>query len=378
MAAKGTVRLYLGTRKGAYIVESDRARKKWKVKGPFHEGRDVYHLAPDPRHEGTVYAAVNSSWWGPMLMKSTNGGGKWTELAPPNMPLTKERPPPGSPEAEKEKRPITNLWHIEPGSVDEPNTVFLGVDPASLYRSENGGKSWEGVRGINEHETRPKWNPGAGGMCLHTILLDPTRPKRLYVGISAAGTFRSDDGGEHFRPVNKGVLISFLPKKNPPFGQCVHKVARDPSDPDTFYRQDHDGIYVSHDAMESWKHVGAPLHDDFGFVVTAPESMPGNAFFAPLNSQGAMPRTFSKHQIQVYRWNDRAGKFSPTIRGNPWPGDIGTHRDAMASDRLDPAGIYLGTTTGQLFFTNDGAQNWGQVPYLFPGIHAVVATPPPA
>jgi hypothetical protein len=374
MAKKETVRLYLGTRKGGYIVESDRARKKWAVKGPFQEGRDVYHVVADPRHEGTVYAAVNSGWWGPMLMRSTNGGAKWTELAPPNMPISTARPAPGTPEAEK--RPITNLWQIEPGRPEEPKTVYLGVDPASLFRSDDLGKSWEGVAGINEHETRPKWNPGAGGLCLHTILLDPTRPKRMYVGISAAGTFRSDDGGEHFRPVNQGVKVSFLPDKNPPFGQCVHKVAFDPSNPDTIYRQDHDGIYVSHDAMESWKHVGGPLSDDFGFVVTAPTAMPGNAFFAPLNSGGAMPRTFSAHQIQVYRWNDKTRKFSATIRGNPWPGDIGTHRAGMASDSLDPAGIYLGTTTGQLFFTNNGAKSWGLVPYLFPSIHSVTATSP--
>jgi hypothetical protein len=374
MATKETVRLYVGTRKGGYVVESDRARKKWRVKGPFHEGRDVFHVSPDPRHEGTVYAAVNSGWWGPMLMKSTNGGAKWTELAPPNMPVVKKRPAPGTPEAEK--RPITNLWHIEPGLADEPKSVFLGVDPASLYRSDDQGKSWEGVAGINEHETRPKWNPGAGGMCLHTILLDPTRPRRMYVGISAAGTFRSDDGGEHFRPVNTGVKISFLPEKDPPFGQCVHKVALDPANPDTIYRQDHDGIYVSHDAMESWKHIGGPLSDDFGFVVTAPKAMPGNAFFAPLNSRGAMPRTFKDHQVQIYRWNDTTRKFAPTIRGAPWPGDIGTHREGMTSDTLDPAGVYLGTTTGQLFFSNDGARSWGLVPYLFPGIHSVTASSP--
>jgi len=373
MAKKGTVRVYVGTRKGGYVVESDLARRKWNVKGPFHEGRDVFHVVPDPRHEGTVYAAVNSGWWGPMLMKSTNGGAKWTELATPNMPLMKKRPAPGTPESEK--RPITNLWHIEPGRVDEPDTVYLGVDPASLYRSDDGGKSWEGVAGINEHETRPKWNPGAGGMCLHTILLDPTRPKRMYVGISAAGTFRSDDGGEHFRPVNQGVKVSFLPEKNPPFGQCVHKIAFDPAEPDTLYRQDHDGIYVSHDAMESWKHIGRPLSDDFGFVVTAPKSMPGNAFFAPLHG---MSRIFDGSHVQVWRWNDRARSWAKTIQGRPWPGDIGTHREGLASDDLDPAGIYLGTTSGQLFFSNDGAKKWGLIPYTFPAIHSVTAGSPPS
>ncbi len=373
MAKNRSVRVYVGTRKGGYVVESDVARKKWKVQGPFHEGKDVFHVVPDPRHEGTVYAAVNSGWWGPMLMKSTNGGAKWTELAPPNMPLSAKRPEPGTPEAEK--RPITNLWHIEPGRPEEPNVVYLGVDPASLYRSDDGGRSWDGVAGINEHETRPKWNPGAGGLCLHTILLDPTRPKRMYVGISAAGTFRSDDGGEHFRPVNKGVKVSFMPNKSPPFGQCVHKVAFDPATPDTLYRQDHDGIHVTHDAMESWKRVGGALSTDFGFVVTAPQAMPGNAFFVPL--QG-MTRTPEGSQLQVVRWDDRARRFSPTIKGRPWPGEMGTHREGLASDALDPSGLYLGTTTGQLLFSNNGAKSWGMIPYQFAGIHSVtVASPTP-
>jgi hypothetical protein len=371
MAKNRSVKLFLGTRKGSYVVESDLARKKWKVSGPLLEGKDVFHVQPDPRHDGVVYAAANSGWFGPMLMKSTNGGAKWKELAPPNMPLSAKRPPPGSPESEK--RPITNLWHIEPGRAEEPDTLYLGVDPASLYRSDDSGKSWAGVAGINEHETRPKWNPGAGGMCLHTILLDPTRPKRMYIGISAAGTFRSDDGGEHFRPVNQGVKVSFQPDKTPAFGQCVHDVAMDPKTPDTFYRQDHDGIHVSHDAMESWQRVGRVLGDDFGFVVTAPRTMPGNAFFVPLK---AMPRFAQKNQLQIYRWNDGTRKFIPTVKGQPWMGDLGTHREGLASDDLDPAGIYLGTTTGQLFFTNNGAKTWAQVPYNFPGIHSVSVLSP--
>ena len=375
MAKSSKVRVYVGTRKGGYVAESDRSRRKWTVTGPFHDGREVYHLSPDPREDGTVYAAVNSPWWGPMLMRSKDHGRKWTELAPPMMAKSKERPMPGTPEAEKAPKPIVNLWHIEPGPASEPGTIFLGIDPASLYRSDDRGASWQGMAGLNEHETRPKWNPGAGGLCLHTILLDPTRPKRMYVGISAAGTFRSDDGGEHFRPVNQGVRVSFQPDKTPPFGQCVHKVALDPANPETIYRQDHDGIHVSHDGMESWKRVGKVLETDFGFVVAAPRAMPGNAFFVPLAGRA---RTGPGRQLQIYRWSEKTRDFTPTVKGRPWFGDLGTHREGLAADTLDPAGLYLGTTTGQLFWTANGAKSWGQVPYNFPGIHSVtVASPEP-
>ncbi|MCI4336625.1 MAG: exo-alpha-sialidase [Thermoplasmata archaeon] len=372
MAKSNTVRVYLGTRKGAYVVESDTRRRKWKMFGPFHEGRDVFHVAPDPRSPGHVYSAVNSGFFGPMIFRSTDGGHKWKEIGTPLMEKGAKRKPNFDPSSSP--FPIVNLWHIQPGPAEEPKSVFLGVDPASLYRSDDRGDTWTGLPGLNEHPTRPKWNPGAGGMCLHTIILDPTNPRRMYIGISAAGTFRSDNGGESWRPVNKGVKVSFSPEKYPEFGQCVHHVAIDAADPSTFYRQDHDGIYVSHDAMESWKHVGQSLDTDFGFGVTSPASMPGNAFFLPLNGG---TRVTTEGGLQVYRWNEKSRTFSPTVRGRPWPGEFGAHREGMASDGLDPAGIYVGTTTGQLFVSADGAKSWDLVPYWFPSIHSVsVASPP--
>ncbi len=372
MAKKGTVRVYVGTRKGAYVASSDTARRRWQVAGPFFDGKDVFHLSPDPRQDGVVYAAANSSWWGPMVFRSSDHGRRWSEVAPPMMVVSKKRPPPSSFD-EASKRPIVNLWHLEPGPENEPKSVYLGVDPASLFRSDDNGKSWEGIPGLNEHETRPRWNPGAGGMCLHTIIFDPSRPSRRYVGISAAGMFKSEDGGAHYRPANRGVRVSFQPEHYPEFGQCVHKVVLDPARPETAYRQDHDGIYVSRDAMESWQRVGRPLSTDFGFVVAAPKAMPGHAFFVPLEGG---PR-FARHQLQVYEWREKERSWRATVKGRPWPGELGVHREGLAADALDPAGLYLGTTTGQLLFTRDGARTWGQVPYNFPGIHSVsVASPP--
>lgn len=365
------VRVMLGTRKGGYLLESDARRKRWAIKGPFHPGDDVFHMAADPRHPGTVYAAVNNGWWGPMLMRSRNWGGKWTEVAVPQTPRRSEREAPV--EAPSPKYPIKNLWHIAPGHEEDPKTVFLGVDPASLWRSDDEGDSWSPIRGLNEHPTREKWNPGAGGMCLHTILLDATRPKRMTVGISAAGTFRTDDGGEHWVPTNRGVTADFLPNPRVEVGQCVHKISADSGNPSVLYRQDHCGIYVSRNAGDSWTRVGRALSDDFGMATATAPGLPGEAFFVPLASQA---RLIAGGHFQVYRWNERSRRFSPLVEKKKWPGGFGMHREAMATDRLDAAGVYVGTTTGQLFWSADGGDRWGLVPYQFPGIHSVEASSP--
>jgi hypothetical protein len=366
------IRVYVGTRKGGYVLESDKARRKWTVRGPSMEGMDIFHIQPDPRHPGTAYAAANNPWLGPMVFRSQDFGKRWTELAPPMMALSKERPPPteGPP-----KWPIVNLWHLTPGSADEPKMLLLGVDPGSLFRSDDLGASWEAVRGLNDHATRPKWNPGAGGMCLHTILIDPTRPKRWFAGISAAGTFRSEDAGAHWTPTNRGVGADFLPDKSPEVGQCVHKIALDPGDPSTVYRQDHGGIYVSHDATDSWTHIGKSLPTDFGFVVATAAARPGRAYFVPLDGQ---TRLISGGRFEMLRWSEKSRSFQRTVRSTKWPGNYGTHREGLAIDAMDPPGLYLGTTTGQLFVSPDGDRSWLQVPYAFPGIHSVEVDTPQA
>ncbi|HEV2316046.1 MAG TPA: exo-alpha-sialidase [Thermoplasmata archaeon] len=382
MAAKGKVTVYVGTRKGGYVVEGDRSRKKWKVSGPTQEGSEVFHMAPDPRSPGHVYSLANSAFFGPMVFRSTDYGRKWTEVGTPMMPRKKQRPPANfeydpttNTYQNTAKIPVKNLWHLEPGPADEPKTLFLGIDPANLYRSDDRGESWEPLPGLNEHATRPKWNPGAGGMCLHTILIDPTNSKRMHIGISAAGTFRTDDGGEHWKPTNKGVRVDFQPDKNPEVGQCVHDVVMDPSNPDVLYRQDHNGIHVSRDAADTWQRVGKSLPYDFGFVSAAPAASPGEAYFVPLtpNNRTTLPA------IRVMRWTEKTRAWSPAMRGDKqFPGNFGTHREGMASDRLDPFGLYLGTTTGQLFVSANAAKTWSQVPFTFPSIHSVTVESPSA
>ena len=364
--AERRVRVWLGTRKGGYRLESGPDRRRWTIAGPFQEGNEVYHLVADPRRPGTVYSAANSSWWGPRLMRSRNWGTTWTEVSVPGTPRrSKRRPPVESPTA---AFPIKNLWHLEPGPADSPRTLYLGVDPASLWCSEDEGANWSAVRGLAEHPSRPEWNPGAGGMCLHTILIDPGDARRMYVAISAAGVFRTEDGGAHWRPLNQRVWAPFLPTPYPPFGQCVHKVALDPADPSTLYRQDHGGMYVSHDRAESWRRIGKPLGDDFGMAVATAAALPGNAFFVPLKGGS---RLIAGGHFQAYRWNDGRRSWSPLVRPGRFPGDFGLHREGMAADRLDPAGIYIGTTTGQLFWSRDAGKSWRLVPYQFPSIHSV-------
>jgi hypothetical protein len=366
MAKKRPLHILVGTRKGAYILDGDSDRKKWKVRGPFQDGRDVFMVRADPRSPGTVYVAANSAWFGPELHRSTDWGKRWTEVSVPQMPRVKDRKV--SFDGPQPKWPIVNIWQILFGRDDEPGRMWLGVDPASLWRSDDGGATWEPVKGLNEHPTRKKWGPGAGGLCLHTILRDPDNPDRMYVGISAAGTFRTDDGGAHWAPNNKGVTVSFLPEKAPEFGQCVHKVAMDAANPAVLYRQDHDGIYVSRDHGDLWKHVGQRLDSDFGFVVASPKARPGEAYFVPLEG---MARLTKGGQMQMVKWSEKDQKFTNMVPKGQFPGDFGNHRDALATDELDTPGIYFGSNAGNLFVSPNTGKTWTQVPFQFPGIHSV-------
>ncbi|MCI4364454.1 MAG: hypothetical protein L3K10_00080 [Thermoplasmata archaeon] len=375
MPKDNRLRILVGTRKGTYVVEGDTRRKTWKVGPVSHEGEEIYHVVADPRHPGDLYAAVNNGFWGPTVQRSKNWGKTWKEIATPLAPAKKDRKPEmnESDPATPVKRPINNLWHIEPGIASEPKTLYLGADPHLLFRSSDLGASWEPVDSLNNHPGRKDWAPGFGGPCLHTILLDPRDARRLYVGLSAVGTFRSDDGGQSWTPKNKGVEAPFLPNKYPETGQCVHHVVADAADPDTFYRQDHGGMYVSHDRMEKWVRIGKPLGEDFGFGVASPASTPGKAYFVRLDGKG---RTTGLGYFQVQEWNDKTRTWRKLLAPKAFPGDFGVQREGIAADNLDPAGIYVGTTTGQLFVSPDAGKTWRLVPYQFPAIHSVsIANP---
>ncbi len=372
MARTDRVVLMVGTRKGGYLLRSDTSRRHWKIGPCIADGSDVYHVTADPRHPGEFYALANNDFWGPMVLRSTDGGDRWREAPTPRLPRRSQRTPGMAEGGESSPaRSVRNLWHLTPGPADRPGTLFLGADPHLLFRSDDHGRSWAEVPGLTEHPTRDRWNPGAGGPCVHTILLDPAHPGRLYVGISAAGTFRSDDLGESFRPVNRGVRADFQPDRYPEVGQCVHKIALDPRDPQTIYRQDHCGMYVSRDGMDDgWTDIGRGLPSRFGFGVATAPALPGRAFFLPLDPQS---RTTLGDGLQIYQYTDRDHRWRPLIRGNPFPGRHAIHREGLAADRLDPAGIYLGTTTGRIVWSADGGRDWTMLPLQFPAIHSVEA-----
>ncbi len=363
-------RVLLGTRKGTYVVEGDARRTHWKVGPVAHAGNEVYHVVADPRHPGDLYAAVNNMFFGPAVQRSRNSGKTWKEIATPLFPLEKDRKfemnesEPSTPV----KRALNNLWHIEPGHPSEPSTLYLGADPHLLFRSTDLGASWEPIESINDHPAKKNWAPGFGGACLHTILIDPRDARRLYIGMSAVGTFRSDDAGRSWKPTNKGVETPFLPDKHPETGQCVHHVAVDAADPDTFYRQDHGGMYVSHDRMEKWVRIGKPLGDDFGFGVASPRSDPGKAYFVRLDGRA---RVTGEGHFQVHEWNDKTRRWRKLLSPKAFPGHFGVQREGIATDSETPAGIYVGTTTGQLFVSPNAGKTWSLVPYQFPAIHSV-------
>ncbi len=376
MAKDKKLRILVGSRKGTYIVEGDARRTSWKVGSVAHAGNEIYHVVADPRHPGDLYAAVNNTFWGPSIQRSRDWGKSWKEISTPLTPNAKARKAQVAAETgSMVKWAVNNLWHIEPGLPSDPNTLFLGADPHLLFRTEDLGASWEPIDSINNHPQRKDWSPGAGGACLHTILLDPRDSRRLYIGLSAVGTFRSEDGGESWKPTNKGVLTPFLPEKNPETGQCVHDVAADAADPDTFYRQDHGGMYVSHDRMDTWTRIGKPLGDDFGFTVASPPAAPGKAYFVRLDGPA---RVTGEGHFQVQEWNDKTRKWRKLLSPTAFPGHFGVHREGIATDSLDPPGIYVGTTTGELFISPNAGKSWQKIPFRFPGIHSVSVANPTA
>jgi hypothetical protein len=368
------VRILVGTRKGVHVVKSDLRRRRWKIGPPSLDGSDVYHVVADARHPGSLYAAANSAFWGPMVQRSLDWGKTWNEIATPLASVQKDRKPDTDPQ-HPQVRPLANLWHFEPGPAEDPDLIYLGADPHLLFRSTDLGSSWKPVASINDHPDRKVWGPGNGGPCLHTILLDPRDARRMYIGMSSVGTFRSEDGGQSWTPTNKNVECPFLPKgkRFPVTGQCVHKVAIDGADADTFYRQDHGGIYVSHDRMDSWKRIGKPLGDDFGFGVASPSASPGIAYFVRLDGYRV-----TKQYFQVQEWNDRTRRWKMLVRPNSFPGRFCVLREGIATDTFDPPGIYVGTTTGQLFVSPDAGKSWQLLPYVFPEIRSVAVAGPSA
>ncbi|MFQ5926293.1 MAG: WD40/YVTN/BNR-like repeat-containing protein [Terriglobia bacterium] len=338
------VRLLVGTRKGAFLFTSDLRRRRWRVEGPLFAGWEVHHLNYDPR-SGFLYAAISNSWWGNDLQVSRNWGKSWRKAS---RGLT------FSPRAGLS---VKRIWNICPGRPREPGVLYAGVDPGALFRSENNAGEWYEVKSLTQHPTRKHWQPGAGGLMVHTILLDPKHLQRMYVGISAAGCFRSDDNGRSWQPLNRGVRADFLPNKFPAVGQCVHKMALDPNRPEVLYQQNHCGMYRSDDAAATWKDISRGLPSRFGFPIAVHPHESGTIYVVPEIS--ADHRYVPRARFCVFRSRTGGKTWQKLTRGLPQQhAYVHVFREAMTTDQCEHAGIYLGTASGEIFSSRTAGNSW--------------------
>lgn len=356
------VLLLVGTMKGAFIIRSDSTRRDWEIGGPYFPGRAIYAMAYDDR-EGRkrLWSAVNSSYWGSYLSTSEDFGKTWTE-----------------PEAYGVKFPDTadnsvkQIWQIALGNEQEPNTLYCGVEPAALFRSDDAGESWSLVKGLYDHPHRPQWTPGGGGLCLHTILPDPGNKNRMHIAISTGGVYRTDDGGQNWQVRNQGVRAQFLPPDQwyPEFGQCVHKIVSHPSNPNRIFLQNHWGLYKSDDGGDSWHDIANGVPSDFGFAMEIDHNDPNSAFIVPLESDEF--RCTPEAKLRVYRTRNAGESWEPLTNGLPQENAFETVlRDGMAGDKLNPTGIYFGTRNGKLFGSADAGESWSAITEGLPPIVCV-------
>lgn len=359
---EGDVLLMVGTMKGAFLLRSDSVRADWEMGGPYFPGSAVYSMAYDGRAgRQRIWAGPMSMHWGAVLRSSDDFGQTWTNPDEANVKF---------PESTNEE--LKNIWQIVPGPDGEPNVLYCGVEPAALFVSKDAGESWSIVEGLWSHPQRSRWEPGGGGLCLHTILLDPADPNRIRIAVSTGGTYVTEDGGSTWRPTNKGVRAEFLPDKNPEFGQCVHKVVQSIPRPDRMYLQNHWGLYRSDDRGESWSDVANGVPSDFGFAMTIHPEDPECAWIVPLESDQF--RCTPEGKLRVYRTRDGGESWEPLAEGLPQRDAYETVlRDAMAVDSAETVGVYFGTRSGKLFASRDEGESWKMLAGGLPPVVSVQA-----
>ncbi|TMD12548.1 MAG: exo-alpha-sialidase [Chloroflexi bacterium] len=362
------VRLLVGTHKGGFILTSDGKRQRWEVSEPFFTGWEVYHVKGSPADPDRLYASQSRGWFGQLIQRSDDGGKTW---APAGNEFAYEGEPgthlwyDGTPRPWKFMR----AWHLEP-SLTERDTVYAGVEDAALFKSTDGAQTWKELAALRQHETGPTWAPGAGGMCLHTILQDPTNPERIFIAISAAGVFRTDDSGKSWRPVNRGLHSSYIPNPTAEVGHCVHRLAMHPSRPDVLYMQKHWDVMRSDDAGESWREISGNLPTDFGFPIEVHAHEPETVYVVPITSDSDHIPPDGK--LRVYRSRSGGDEWEPLTRGLPQRDCyVNVLRDAMAVDTLDSCGIYFGTTGGQVYVSADAGDSWQPIVENLPAVFSV-------
>jgi photosystem II stability/assembly factor-like uncharacterized protein len=362
------VRILVGTRKGAFILTSDGRRRQWDVSGPLFGGWEVYHVKGSPVDPSRLYASQSSGWFGQVIQRSCDGGETWE---PVGNAFPYEGNPgthqwyDGTPHAWEFKR----VWHLEP-SLTDPDSVYAGVEDAALFHSADAGKTWRELAGLRSQPSGSLWQPGAGGMCLHTILLDPVVPGRIFVAISAAGAFRSDDAGQTWRPINRGLKSEHIPDPAAAVGHCVHRIAMHPSRPRTLFMQKHWDIMRTDDAGDSWREVSGNLPSDFGFPIEVHAHEPETIYVVPIKSDSEHYPPDGK--LRVYRSRTGGNEWEALTRGLPQQNCyVNVLRDAMAVDSLDSCGVYFGTTGGQVYASADAGDSWAPIVQDLPAVYSV-------
>ncbi len=364
------VRLLVGTRKGAFILTSDAGRKTWEINGPHFSGLEMYHLKGAPSNPDRIYASQATLWFGQIVHRSNDGGLTWETVG--NKFLYDGDP--GTHQFyDGTQKPweFKRIWQFQP-SYNDPDTVYAGAEDAALFRSTDGGQTWAelpALRSVDGH----LWGPGAGGMCLHTILLDPRNPDRIYVAISAAGAFRTDDGGQTWFPINKGLKSNYeLPVSDAEVGHCVHGLAMHPARPDILYMQKHWDVMRSDNAGNMWHEVSGNLPSDFGFPIAVHAHEPETVYVVPIKSDGEHYPPEGK--LRVYRSRTGGNDWQPLTKGLPQSNCyVNILRSALSVNSLDPCGVYFGTTGGQVYASADEGDSWTAIVHDFPAVLSVEA-----
>jgi photosystem II stability/assembly factor-like uncharacterized protein len=386
-----SVRVLVGTKKGAFILTSDGKREKWEVSGPHFGGWEIYHMKGSLVDPNRIYVSQTSGWFGQLIQRSDDGGKtfyptgtKLEDLMGPdgmpkgtgNMFVYDSSPETGKPltthqwyDGTQHPWEFKRVWHLEP-SLTDADTVFAGVEDAALFKTTDGGKTWLELSGMRGHGTGPQWSPGAGGLGLHTILLDHTNHNRMYIAISAAGAFRTDDGAKTWKPITKGLVSNYMPDQTAEIGHCVHRIAMHKSRPDVLFMQKHWDVLRSDNAGEQWYEVSGNLPTDFGFVIDVHAHEPETIYVVPIKSDSEHYPPEGK--LRVYRSKTGGNDWEPLINGLPQKDCyVNILRDAMCVDSLDKCGVYFGTTGGQVYCSPDGGDTWKAIVHDLPAVLSV-------